>query len=495
MPCLNTMDKHKFEIMEKERKNFVYGAKKEDGTVECVGAIKNGVPEKVAHEIFDEMSSFASYAFNKSHAAAYAFVSYQTAYLKCYFPKEFMAAILTSVLDTPKKILEYIEECNRLNIKITPPDVNISNVGFTVHDDTVNFGLVAVKNVGRGFIASLIEERQRNGAFKSLTDFCQRMYNKDMSRKNLESLIKAGTFDSLHRSRKSMLAQFPAIISNIQHKKRVMLEGQLSLFEVAGTKNNSEDRVQDEEFFIDDTDEFSVSEKLNLEKEVIGLYISGHPLDKYKDEAANTNFLNLLYINDEVKNKNKRFADNAKVMVIGVINNIEFKITKSGRTMAFVVIEDRTSNIELLIFANVLDKFKSLIVNDNIIVVKGLINIKDETEPKIIVDKLILADEFFKNKNIFNNNILNNNKFEIGTENKKTKRKGLYLKVETRNSSKFKRSQAILEIFEGNTPVYLYFEDEKKLLAAPRNLWVDINQTMFCELRNILGENNVIFIK
>ncbi len=479
------MSKKKFDVMEQERKNFVYGAKREDGSIECVGAVNNGVPEKIAHEIFDEMSSFASYAFNKSHAAAYAFLSYQTAYLKCYFPREFMAAILTSVIDNQNKVLEYIEECHRLNIKVMPPDVNISDIGFTVNENAVNFGLVAVKNVGKNFITSLVKERQKNGKFKSLTDFCIRMHDKDIGRKNLESLIKAGTFDSLHKSRKSMLKQFPLIISSIQHRNKVMLEGQLSLFGSSGKDtNNQNSTFADFDFFIDETDEFSNNEKLQMEKEIIGLYISGHPLDKYVDMISRYNFLSLLYINDQVKNRDKNFSDNMDITVIGVINNIEFKITKSGKEMAFVVIEDRTSNIELLIFANILQRFKSMILKDNVVVVSGVLNIKDEAEPKIIVNNLTLADDFHDNDSLVNNNI-----------NKNIKRKGLYIKVDNRDCVEIKRSQAILEIFEGDTPVYIYFNDIKKMLVAPRNLWVDVNATMFNELKNILGENNVVLVK
>ena len=477
------MSKKKIHIMEQERKNFVYGAKKEDGSVECIGAINNGVPEKVAHEIFDEMSSFASYAFNKSHAAAYAVLSYQTAYLKCHFPKEFMAAILTSVLDNTNKILEYIEECSRLGIKVTPPDVNISNLGFSVFGNTVNFGLLAIKYVGQGFINLLIKEREENGKFKSLGDFCKRLQGKDITKKNLESLIKAGAFDSLHKSRKSMMERYPAIFSEIQHKNKVMIEGQLSFFD---NDNNNQEEDNDD-YFIDESDEYSDSEKLNMEREVLGLYLSGHPLDNYKDLISDNKFVKILDINDGVRNKSRQFIDKTEVMLIGVISNVEFKITKSGKNMAFVMIEDKTSNIELLIFSTLLDKFRSIIVNDNVIVVKGSLTIKDEREASIFVNDMMLADQYIKySQENKNGNVVVRDDI---------KRKGLYFKIADKESIQMKKSQLILEIFEGTVPVYIYFEDEKKLLVAPRNMWTDVNLTMINELKNILGEKNVILVK
>lgn len=468
------MSKKKADVMELERKNFVYGAKKEDGTIECVGAIKNGVPEKVAHEIFDEMNSFAAYAFNKSHATAYAILSYQTAYLKCHFPKQFMAAILTSVLDNTNKILEYIEECNRLNIKINPPDVNLSYNGFTVSEEGINFGLVAVKNVGRGFINELIKEREQNGNFTSLYDFCKRMYGKDVSKKNLESLIKAGAFDSLHSARKPMLLQYASIISNIHQKNKVTLEGQLSLFGEQSSKENIS------EYIMDETDDFSISERLNMEKEVVGLYISGHPLDKYESLISKNNFTKILYINDGVKNRSNMFLDKTKVNIIGSISSVELKVTRDGKTMAFVIIEDKTSNIELIIFSNVLDKYKFIIADENIIVVDGTISIKNDNDVKIIANNIFLADEYEKQNNIATKSNI--------------KRKGLYLKIATKECRQMRKSQLLLEIFAGGTPVYIYFEDIKKLLVAPRSMWTDVNPTMLKELKNILGEKNVVFV-
>ena len=472
------MSKKKIAVMEEERKNFVYGAKKADGSVECIGAINNGVPEKVAHEIFDEMSSFASYAFNKSHAAAYAVLSYQTAYLKCHFPKEFMAAILTSVLENTDKVIEYIEECNRLNIKITPPDVNVSNMGFTVCKDDVNFGLVAVKNVGRRSIELLIKERERNGKFKSLYDFCNRMYNSDvgLTRKSLECIIKAGALDSLHKSRKSMINTFPKILDDLHHKSRVMVEGQLSLFGFSSEVNDEQSK-----YFIDENDEFSNAEKLKMEKEVIGLYISGHPLDKYSDLIHSSNFVNLIDVNDSLRYKNNKIQDKTKVTVIGVINNIEFKYTKNGKSMAFVIIEDKTSMIEIIIFSQVLEKYKSLIVDDNIIVVSGIVNFRDEVSAKIIADDVMLVEEKKKKSN-------------ISSAKSNIKRKGLYLKVSSKKSNEMKKSQLILEIFEGSTPVYVYLNDVKKLFVCPKTMWVDANITMMNELKNILGEDNVVLV-
>ena len=472
------MSKKKSEIMQQERKNFVYGAKEQDGSIECIGAINNGVSEKIAHEIFDEMSSFASYAFNKSHATAYAVLSYQTAYLKAYFPKEFLAALLTSVLDNTNKILEYIEECSSLNIKITPPDINISNIGFTVFGDNINFGLVAIKNVGRGFINELIKERETNGVFKSLGDFCFRMKSKDINKKNLESLIKAGAFDSLHKSRKSMLKQFPEIINNIHHQDKIMLEGQLSLFENFNNKNNNTTNL---EYFIDETDEFSINEKLMIEREVLGLYISGHPLDKYQKILLSNKFLNLVLIN-----KNRDIKDKSNIKVIGVISNVERKTTRNGSKMAFVVIEDRTSNVELLVFSSILEKYKDILVEENVIIAEGTLSKSEDADPKILVNKITLASEY---------KIESDNLVKSDVNNITIKRKGLYLKINNKESKEMKKSKVILEIFEGQTPVYIFFDDIKKLCVAPQNLWVSVNNTMIKELKNILGDKNVALVK
>ena len=266
------MAKKKADVMAKERQNFIYGKKNEDGTVECVGAVNNGVSEEAATEIFNEMSSFASYAFNKSHAAAYAYIAYQTAYLKTHYKREYMAALLSSVLSNTDKVNEYINYCKSNHIRVSPPDVNISEAGFTVIGDDINFGLLAIKNLGRGVIQNMIAERELNGRFTSLFDFCERMYGKDLNKRAIESLIRSGALDSFPHNRKEMMRSYEGIVDQIDSNKRRNIEGQISLFSVV------EDAPP--EYEIPKAEEYAVSELLAMEKETVGLYLSGHPLDQ-----------------------------------------------------------------------------------------------------------------------------------------------------------------------------------------------------------------------
>ena len=272
------MSKKKHDVMEKERKNFIYGIVREDGTVECDGCVKRGIPAEVANDIFDDMSSFASYAFNKSHATAYAYVAYQTAYLKCHYPCEFMAALLSSVLDNTDKVTEYTDECNRIGIKILPPNVNESNDNFTVSNGNIRFGMLAIKNLGRSFIRNIISERNA-GKFTSFYNFCSRMHGSDFNKRAVESLIKSGALDGLGANRRQMLMAMNEIIDELDSKKRRNVEGQIGLFDSVGGESHSESALK---FF----DEFPQSELLAMEKSTTGLYLSGHPMASHAELAA-----------------------------------------------------------------------------------------------------------------------------------------------------------------------------------------------------------------
>ena len=272
------MSKKKHDVMEKERKNFIYGIVREDGTVECDGCVKRGIPAEVANDIFDDMSSFASYAFNKSHATAYAYVAYQTAYLKCHYPCEFMAALLSSVLDNTDKVTEYTDECNRIGIKILPPNVNESNDNFTVSNGNIRFGMLAIKNLGRSFIRNIISERNA-GKFTSFYNFCSRMHGSDFNKRAVESLIKSGALDGLGANRRQMLMAMNEIIDELDSKKRRNVEGQIGLFDSVGGESYSESALK---FF----DEFPQSELLAMEKSTTGLYLSGHPMASHAELAA-----------------------------------------------------------------------------------------------------------------------------------------------------------------------------------------------------------------
>lgn len=460
------MAKKKTAVMEKERENFIHGLKRDDGTFECVGAVRNGVSEQTANEIFDEMASFASYAFNKSHAAAYAFVSYETAYLKCHYPKEYFAALLTSVLDSADKLAEYISECGRIGIGILPPDINESKEGFTVSGDKIRFGLTAIKNLGRGFIKDLVAERDKNGKFTSMKDFISRMLDKDINRRMLESLIKCGAFDTLGYKRRQLMLGYEALLSGLETKRKNNLEGQLDLFSVAGAPAEAEE--------IPDAEEFSPKEILAQEKEVIGFYISGNPLSEYQDFIKKKGFPTLR----EIISDTDRFRDGAPISAIGVIQSKQLKTTKKNTTMAFVTLDDGTASVETIVFPNVLDRFGRLLTDDGVVIINGRISVREEEAAKIICDSVAEPGSELEHNN-------------GRTSNGKKLRPGLYIKVPSFESDGYKRAEKLIEVFDGDFPLYVYFGDKHKLTVAPRRLWVYMNDVMLEELKKILGGKNV----
>lgn len=460
------MAKKKTAVMEKERENFIHGLKNEDGTFECVGAVRNGVSEQIANEIFDEMASFASYAFNKSHAAAYAFVSYETAYLKCHYPKEYFAALMTSVLDSADKLAEYITECGRLGIGILPPDINESKEGFTVSGQSIRFGLTAIKNLGRGFIKDLVAERDTNGKFTGMKDFISRMLDKDINRRMLESLIKCGAFDSLGYKRRQLMLGYEALLSALESKRKNNLEGQLDLFSAAGSSADAED--------IPDAEEFPPKEILAQEKEVIGFYITGNPLSEYSDFIKKKGFPTLR----EIVNDAERFRDGAPVSAIGVIQSKQLKTTKKNTTMAFVTLDDGTASVETIVFPNVLDRFNRFIEEDAVVIVNGRISIREEEAAKIICDSISEPGSELERR-----------ADEPRRDNKL--RPGLYIKVPSFDSDVYKRAEKLIEVFDGDFPLYVFLCDKHKLTVAPRKLWVYMNDVMLGELKKILGDKNV----
>ncbi|MCQ2480454.1 MAG: DNA polymerase III subunit alpha, partial [Clostridia bacterium] len=324
------MSKKKHAVMEKERESFVDGC------------IKNGISEINANDIFDDMSSFASYAFNKSHATAYAYVCYRTAYLKCHYPCQFMAALLSSVLDNSAKVAGYTNDCNRMGIKVLPPDVNESVDAFTVSDGNIRFGLLAVKNLGKGLISRIIYERQ-NGKFTTFYNFCKRMQGTDLNRRALESLVKCGALDSLDQNRRTMLLGMNEILSSLDDSRRRNLEGQIGLFD---TGVSSEPISEPTLKFIE---EYPANELLSMEKETTGLFLSGHPMFAYTEKVKELKCADIGNLNSE----DGGFSDNDRVRIMGIITSVKKKITKNDTTMAYVTVEDTTGSIELLIFPKV----------------------------------------------------------------------------------------------------------------------------------------------
>ena len=456
------MSKKKHDVMEKERQHFV------------TGCAANGISEQAANDIFDDMSSFASYAFNKSHAACYAYVAFQTAYLKCHYPSEFMAALLTSVLDNTDKVIEYTGECQRLGIKVLPPSINVSDGGFTVDGKSIRFGLNATKNVGRNLIAAVVRERKEK-PFTSLYDFCRRLHGQELNRRAAESLVKCGAFDETGVSRKAMLENVDAIFKSVETDVGRNVEGQLDLFsqlsgESAGTAG--------EDFHIEDHGEFPLPELLKMEKEVSGLYLSGHPLDGYRQQIQK---IGACRIADLMGEEARRY-DGKHVNIVCAVIKSKFMTTRSNTMMAFTNVEDLSGTMEIIVFPKVLADCRSALQDNAVVVINGRVSVKEEENAKLVAEKITPIEEYSAN-----------GAAAPRPAQDKPARKGMYLKVPSRSCPQFAKVENLLSIFEGPLPVYIYFEDQKQLTLAPRNLWSMEHELLTCELKRILGDGNVAF--
>lgn len=473
------MSKKKHDVMEKERKNFIYGMVREDGSVECDGCVKRGIPAEVANEIFDDMSSFASYAFNKSHAAAYAYVAYQTAYLKCHYPCEFMAALLSSVLDNTDKVSEYTDECNRIGIKILPPNVNESNDSFTVCDSNIRFGLLAIKNLGRSFIKNIIAER-RAGKFTSFYNFCSRMHGSDFNKRAVESLIKSGALDGLGANRRQMLMGMNEIIDELDSKKRRNVEGQIGLFDSVGGESHSETALR---FF----EEFPRSELLAMEKSTTGLYLSGHPMADYSELAAEMSCVRIAELINSEENERSYHKDGERTKIMGIITDVKKKITKSDTTMAFLNVEDTSGSIEVIVFPKILMENSTLLEEGRVLVFYGRLDLRDEEPSKLICEHIYTletAKDYYLRKG---------SAAKETSASTKKKRSGLFLKFPTESTPEQAQAEKLLAIFDGRTPLYYYFADTGKYVLQPSDRSVDVNEPLINELKRVLGEENVVF--
>ena len=483
------MSKKKHDVMEKERQIFIEGLTDDNGNILVEGCLRRGVDRKTAMSIYDEMESFASYAFNKSHATAYAMISYQTAWLKCHYPREYMASLLTSVLDNQNKLAGYISECSRLGIKVLPPHINESYYGFTVAGNDIRFGLLAIKNLGRQFIDFIIYERKQSGNFKSLNDFCERMYDKTMNSRALESLIKCGAIDNLGANRRQMLAVSKMILDSIQFESRKNVKGQISLFDT------DEDTKASGEIAMPDLPEFSVSERLFMENEVAGMYLSGHPLNEYDEYAkiARTDRIGSI-ISMEADSS---YKDGQTVRVLAIVSKVKTQVTKNNKMMAFVNVEDQYGMAEMLVFPNVFDEYGLYFREGNIIDIVATVNIREDEDPKIICNKVKLVTKDTKPEPLKTYADYRNNREQVKapTANRPVnpqKPKTLYIRIDNLESKSFKKAKRLLEIFEGRTPVVFYLTDTNKKLQAPQNLWVDLNAVLINELKKQLGDDNIV---
>lgn len=476
------MSKKKFKELEKERVSFIYGNPDEG----IDGAIARGVPEQTAAEIFDEIMDFANYAFNKAHAVCYAVVSYRTAYLKCHYPREYLAALLTSVLDVPGKISEYIAEAKEMGIRVLPPDVNSSEDGFSVSGEDIRFGLAAIKNVGRAFMRQLVEERQANGPYTSLMDFCERLYDKDLNRRALESMIQAGAFDSMGFHRSQMLAVYERVVDAVANERRKNVEGQLDLFGM-GVES-----VQDEEIAMPNLPEMGKKELLALEKQTTGLYLSGHPMDAYESLAKRANAAKICAIADDLMPdaEQPKYKDGMYVNLACVVSAVKLKSTKSGSMMAYATVEDMTGMMELVVFPNALQQFGMYLKEDEAVLINGRIDAREDEAPKLIVQSAAPLSE--ESVSALESKELAKKPTLTGQQALAKAGQRLYLRLPELSGEQFEQVKRFLAKQPGEIPVVLCLTSGGKPRLAPRSLWCAGNLQLMQNLRFLLGNENVI---
>ncbi len=476
------MSKKKMKELEKERITFIHG----DPAQGIDGAVGRGVPESVAASLFDEIMDFANYAFNKAHAVCYAVVSYRTAYLKWHYPREYMAALLTSVLDVSDKVSEYIQTAREMGIRVLPPDVNESYDGFSVSGEDIRFGLAAVKGVGRSFMKQLVGEREQNGEFSSFQDFCERMYDRELNRRALESLIKAGSFDSMGYRRSQLLQIANPVIDAIAQNRKKNIEGQMDLF---GMGN---DAVQDTKIALPEIPEVSKRELLAMEKETTGLYLSGHPMDEYRALSRRAEAAPIRQIIDDLSGESGTpiYKDGMTVRLACVITNVRLKSTKNGSMMAYITVEDETAAIELVVFPRALQKCGAYLVEDSAVLLTGKIDAREEEAPKVLLDEAqpltesavsVALQQQAPQKSVFTD-----------PQAAQLAPQKLFLRIASADSDEWTQIKDILRTRPGDTPVYLYPLDTRKRKLAPRRYWCQPDVPFLEKLRFLLGEDDVI---
>ncbi len=390
------MGKKKLDVMAKEREIFIHGQTDEQENIIIPGCIRNGIDEKSSNKIFDEMAEFAKYAFNKSHAACYAVVAYRTAYLKRYYPAEFMAATLNSYLGNLDKIPQYIDECKRLGIENLKPDINKSETKFTVEQGKIRFGLGSIKNVGIQPTKTIVEERKQNGEYKDFIDFCERTIEKGINKKCIESLIKAGVFSEFKQTKATLLASYEQITENIQNSNKKGMTGQVTMFDIGTTEDKEE--MQKQKYNFQEREELSNKELLSMEKEMLGIYLSGHPLQKYREQIKNQTNISTLDLREldektEPQIEKNKYKDGQNVKYAGIITQIKKKYTKQNRIMAFITIEDLYGSTEVITFESAYLKSKDNIMEENIVIVDGRLSIKEDDSTTIIANEITTFKE------------------------------------------------------------------------------------------------------
>ncbi len=454
------ISKKKMKVIEAERKVFVYG----DDAQGIPGAMAKGVSEKIAQSIYDEIVDFANYAFNKAHAVCYAVVSYQTAYLKCHYPKQYMAALMTSVLDSAGKISGYIAECKDMGIATLPPDINHSDDHFTVEGDSIRFGLGAIKNVGRGLIRSVMAKRDEGGPFRSLEDFLKRMGDGELNKRAVENFIKCGAMDCFGNHRSELLAVYDIMMDSLASSRKKNVEGQLGMF----------DMLEDEPTVsipIPKLNEIHKAERMLMEKETTGIYLSGHPMDDYRDMLRGTHVVPMITLLEE----DSPYTDDQIVSVAGIVQEMKMKTTRNNSVMAYVTVEDDTASIEMLAFSNVLNQYGAYLKENAPVVITGRLSLRDEKEPQIVINRARPISDFAERP--------------VKQESPRIMQGGtLYLRLPSEQGGLFGKVRAIINMFPGDSPVVVYFADTKQRRGARCTL----DARMLTELKNVLGSENVV---
>lgn len=453
------ISKKKHAVIQAERQVFVYGDEKQG----IPGCIANGVSEEAAQSLYDEIVAFADYAFNKAHAVCYAVVSYQTAYLKCHYPRQYMAALMTSVLDSAAKISGYIAECKEMGIATLPPDVNHSFDHFTVEGDAIRFGMGAIKNVGRGLIRTMVAKREEGGPFKSLEDFLQRMGEGELNKRAVENFIKCGSMDCFGYHRSQLLAVYDVMMDSVASSRRRNLDGQMGMFSML------QDTDAAVSIPIPQLAELKKADLMLMEKETTGIYLSGHPMIDYRPYLKNTHVVPIGVLMEE----DCPYEDEQIVSVAGIVQTVKLKTTRNNSMMAYVTIEDDTGGVELLVFSKVLSQYGGYLRENQPVVIVGKLSIRDEKEPQIIVNRARPISDYVDG---------------LAEEEPERKTGTLYLRLPTQEDSRYRKVRAMVNMFPGTQKVVVYFADTRQCRGAQCSL----DKRLLSELQNVLGQENVV---
>lgn len=483
------MSKKKMDVMEEERQYFIHGKFDDEGNIEIPGCIRNGISEEDANKIFDDMIDFARYAFNKSHAAAYGVLAYETAYLKVHYPVEFMAALMTSIMGNSDKVVEYIRECNVIGIPVNPPDINKSFAKFSVEGDSIRFGLAAVKNVGVNVIENIVKEREENGEFKDFVDFAKRLDSKDTNKRMIESLIKCGAFDQISENRATLMAGYESVLESISMDRKKNVQGQISLFDAFSAQVEEAPEMQ-LSTKLPVLREFSEKEKLNMEKEVLGMYLSGHPLSEYKSELDRKTSINMKKIN-ELKEDEKTYMKlhDREVIMGGMVIAKRIMTTKRNEIMAFITLEDLYGAIEVVVFPQTLKKFNILLNDDSIILIKGAISI-DGDEAKLIARDIKDINEEYR----FNSEKIS---FDLKGNSNKSKSKQMNVRIDTVGDEELlMKVFKITRKYPGKDRLILLPKDQnidmdKLITYKVPGMYINADEELKKELGSLVGKLNI----